>query len=68
MPFDSTSSSGNSVSIPVTPSDVGASLNVAPTSTKQKKKVSIVTAYEPRFPVLRNILAFKSLQISALVQ
>ncbi|XP_068759972.1 inhibitor of growth protein 3-like [Montipora capricornis] len=38
MPFDSTSSSVNSVSIPVTPSDVGASLNVAPTSTKQKKK------------------------------
>lgn len=38
MPFDSTSSSVNSVSIPVTPSDVRASLNVAPTSTKQKKK------------------------------
>lgn len=38
MPFESTSSSVSSVSIPVTPSDVRASINVAPTSTKQKKK------------------------------
>ena len=38
MPYDSQSSSVSSVSIPVTPSDVRASVNVAPTSTKQKKK------------------------------
>lgn len=38
MPFDSASSNVNSVSIPVTPSDVHASISVAPTSTKQKKK------------------------------
>ena len=38
MPFDSPSSSVSSVSISVTPSDVHASLSVAPTSTKQKKK------------------------------
>ena len=38
MPFDSPSSSVNSVSIPVTPNDVRASISVAPTATKQKKK------------------------------
>ena len=38
MPFDPASTNVNSVSIPVTPSDVHASISVAPTSTKQKKK------------------------------
>ncbi|XP_029185821.1 inhibitor of growth protein 3-like [Acropora muricata] len=38
IPFESTSPNVNSVSIPVTPSDVRASVNVAPTATKQKKK------------------------------